>query len=86
MSAAQRLGIALVYAAIAASGAAYAVFEHHQAHRLAHLIRDAMPAFLMLTLVVLVYGLFRTVVSALKELNGVSRAAHATRHVDYGKK
>lgn len=86
MSTAQRLGLGLVYTAIAASGAAYAFFEHHQIYRLAHFIREAMPAFLILTLVSLIYGLFQTVVSVLKELNGVSRAAHATLHADYGKK
>jgi branched-subunit amino acid transport protein AzlD len=86
MSAAQKLGVALVYAAVAASGAAYAIFEHHQANRFVHHVKDLMPAFLVLLLVFLVYGLFRTVVSVLEELNGVSRAAEATRHADYGKR
>jgi hypothetical protein len=45
-----------------------------------------MPSFLILILVFVVYGLFRTAVSALRELNGVSLAAHATLYVDYGKK
>jgi mannose/fructose/N-acetylgalactosamine-specific phosphotransferase system component IID len=86
MSTAQRLGVGLFYAAMAVLGAAYAVFEHHQASRLAHFIKDVMPAFLILILVFVVYALFRTVVSVLKELNGVSRAAHATLHADYAKK
>ena len=86
MSTARKLGLALFYAAIAGLGATYAVFEHHQANRLVHFINEMMPSFLILILVFMVYGVFRTVVSVLKELNGVSRAAHATLHVDYGKK
>jgi mannose/fructose/N-acetylgalactosamine-specific phosphotransferase system component IID len=86
MSRAQRLGVVVVYAAIAASGAAYAFLEHHQASRLVHIIKDVMPAFLVLLLMFLVYAFFRTVVSALKELNGVCRAAHVTRYADYGKR
>ena len=86
MSAAQRIGVGLFYAAMAVLGAAYAVFEHHQANRLVHFINEMMPSFLILILVFVVYGLFRTAVSVLRELNGVSRAAHATLYVDYGKK
>jgi branched-subunit amino acid transport protein AzlD len=67
--------VGLFYAAIA--GAAYAVFEHHQANRLAHLINEMMPAFLALILVFVVYCVFRMAVSAVKELNGVSLAAQA---------
>ena len=67
-------------------GAAYAVFEHHPANRLVHSINEAMPSFLILILAFIVYALFRTAVSVLKQLNGVSLAAHATLHVDYGKK
>ena len=86
MSTARKLGLGLFYAAIAGLGAAYAVFEHHQANRLVHFINEMMPSFLILILVFVVYGLFRTAVSVLKELNGVSLAAHATLYVDYGKK
>ena len=75
-----------MYAAIAGLGAAYAIFEHHQANRLVHFINEMMPSFLILILLFIVYVLFRTAVSVLKELNGVSLAAHATLHVDYGKK
>ena len=86
MSIVRKLGLGLLYAAIAGLGAAYAVFEHHQANRLVHSINEMMPSFLILILVFIVYGLFRTAVSVLKQLNGVSLAAHATLHVDYGKK
>ena len=85
MSAAQRLGIGLFYSAMAALGAAYAVFEHHQASRLAHFIKDAIPAFLILIVALIAYAFFRIVISALKELDGISRAAHATLYADYGK-
>jgi membrane associated rhomboid family serine protease len=86
MSTAQKFAVGLFYAAIAGLGAAYAVFEHHQANRLVHFVNEIIPSFLILILVFFVYGLFRTAVSVLKELNGVSRAAHATLHMDYGKK
>lgn len=76
VSTARKLGVGLFYAAIAGLGAAYAVFEHHQANRLAHLINEMMPAFLALILV-FVYCVFRMAVSAVKELNGVSLAAQA---------
>ena len=68
-------------------GAVYAIFEYHQANWLGHhSIKEVMPAFLILILVFVVYALLRTVVSVLERLNGVSRAAHATLHADYGKK
>ena len=86
MSTARKLGLGLFYAAIAGLGAAYAVFEQHQANRLVHFLNEMMPSFLILILVFIIYGLLRTAVSLLKELNGVSRAVHATLHVDYGKK
>ena len=86
MSIARKLGLGLLYASIAGLGAAYAVFEHHQANRLVHFINEMMPSFLILILMFVIYRLFRTAVSAVKELNGVSQAAHATLHVDYGKK
>jgi mannose/fructose/N-acetylgalactosamine-specific phosphotransferase system component IID len=86
MTTAQRVGVGLFYAAMAVLGAAYAVFEHHQADRLTHFIKELMPAFLVLILVLAVYGLLRKVVSVLKELNGVCRAAHATLHANYSKK
>ena len=65
------------FAAIAGLGAAYAVFEHHQANRLVHSINEGMPSFLILILLLVVYGLFRTAVSVLNQLNGVSLAAAA---------
>ena len=77
MSTSQRLRFGLFYAAIAGLGAAYAVFEHHQANRLVHSINEVMPSFLILILLLVVYGLFRTAVSVLKQLNGVSLAAAA---------
>lgn len=86
MSTAQRLGVGLFYAAMAGLGAAYAIFENHRANWLGHSIKEVTPAFLILVLVFVVYALFRMLVSVLKRLNGVSRAAHATLHADYGKK
>jgi hypothetical protein len=86
MSMARRLGVVLFYVAIAVLGGAYAVFEHHQVNRLAYFLKEMMPMFLILISVFVVYGLFRTAVSILKQLDGVSRAAHAWLHVDYGKR
>ena len=86
MSTARKLGLGLFYAAVAGLGAAYALFEQHQANRLVHFLNEMMPSFLILILVFVVYALFRTAVSVVKRLNGVARAAHATLHADYGKK
>jgi hypothetical protein len=86
MNNAQRLGVALFYAATAALGAAYAIFEQHQANLLGHAIKEVMPALFILIVAFVVFALFRTVVSVLRRLNGVSRAAHATLYADYGKK
>ena len=55
LSTAQKFGVGLLYAAIAVLGAAYAVFEDHQANRLVPVIKEMMPAFLILALVVVVY-------------------------------
>lgn len=84
MSGTQKLGLGLFYAAMAGLGAAYAIFENHQANQLVHFVNELVPSFLILILVVLVYGLFRRAVSVLKQLNGVSGAAHATLYEDYG--
>ena len=86
MSGAQKLGVVLFYAAIAALGAASALLEHHQGNRLVHFINETMPSFLILILAAALYGLFRTAVSVLKELKGASRTAHATLYEGYGKK
>ena len=83
MSGTQKLGLGLFYAAMAL-GAAYAIFENHQANKLVHFVNELVPSFLLLILVVLVYGLFRRAVSVRKQLNGVSGAAHATLYEDYG--
>jgi hypothetical protein len=83
---ARKLGLAPFYAAMALMGAVYAIFEHHQANWLGHSIKEVMPAFLILILVSVVHALLRTVVSVLETLNGVSLAADATLHADYGKK
>jgi hypothetical protein len=85
MSTTQKLGVGLLYASIAVLGAGYAVFEDHQTHRLAHFLKEIMPAVLILILVLGIYGLVHTALSILRELSGVSQAAHATLHVDYGK-
>ena len=85
MSTAQRLAVGLFYAAIAVLGATYAVFEHHQTNRLVHSINEMLPSFLIIVLVLVVYGLLRTAVSVLAELDGVARAAHAKLHEGYGK-
>jgi hypothetical protein len=91
MSRAQKLVLVFVYASVAVLGATYAVFEDHQVNRLVHFINEMMssfliPSFLILVPVVVVWGFFRTAVSVRKELDGVSRAAHTTLHMDYGKK
>jgi hypothetical protein len=78
--------VGIFYAAIAVLGAAYALFEQHQASLIVFCLEEMMPAFLILVLVVVVYGLLRTTGAVLKQLNGASRAAHVTLHVDYGKK
>ena len=75
----------LFYASIAALGAAYALLENHP-DRLVHLIEELMPAFLILALVIAVYCVFRAMVSALRELDGVSEAAHVTLYANYRKK
>ena len=76
MSIAQRLGVGLFYAAIAALGTLYALFEHHRFEQLAHFIKETLPLFCLV----------RTVVLVLRELSGVSPAAQAKLHVGYGKK
>jgi membrane associated rhomboid family serine protease len=86
MSRPQKLGVGLFYAAIAVLGAVCAIFENHRDNWLGHSIKEVMPAFLILVLVFVVYALFRMLVSVLKRLNGVARAAHATLHADYRKK
>jgi hypothetical protein len=86
MSKAQKVGVGLFYAAIAASGAAYALLEHHQSNWLVRFMEQLISAVLILGLVFAVYGLFRTMASALRELDRVSQAAHANLHVGYGKK
>jgi hypothetical protein len=85
MSPAQKLGVGLLYAAIAVSGAAYAVLENHEVDRLAHFFKETVPALLVLILVLVVYGFVRRALSIFKELSGASQAAHAALHVDYGK-
>jgi hypothetical protein len=86
MSTAQKLGVGLLYAAIALLGAVYAVFELHQTDRLIHFFEELMPALLILVLVFVIYGLVQAVTSVLKMLRGASRAAHATLHMNYGRK
>jgi mannose/fructose/N-acetylgalactosamine-specific phosphotransferase system component IID len=86
MSMAQKLGVGLLYAAIAVSGAVYAVFELHQTDRLLHFFKELMPALLVLMLVLVIYGLVQAVTSVLQILRGASRAAHATLHMNYGRK
>ncbi|MGH9553489.1 MAG: hypothetical protein ACRD3W_29170 [Terriglobales bacterium] len=86
MSTAQKLGVGLLYAAIALSGAVYAVFELHQTDRLVHFFKELMPALLILVLVFVIYGLVQAVASFLKVLRGTSLAAHATLYADYGRK
>ena len=72
------------YAVIAALGAAYALLENHP-DRLVHFIEELMPAFLILALVIAVYCVFRTMVSALRELDGVSETVHVTLYANYCK-
>jgi hypothetical protein len=68
MSTTQKLGVGLLYASIAVLGAGYAVFEDHQTHRLAHFLKEIMPAVLILILVLGIYGLVQTALSILREL------------------
>jgi hypothetical protein len=86
MSAARRLGVGFSYAAIAALGVLYALFEQHQLDQLTHFINELLPLLFILILAFAVYCATRISVSVLKELSGVSRAAHATLHVGYGMK
>ncbi len=86
MGTAQKLGVGLLYSAIALSGAVYAVFELHETDRLFHFLKELMPALLILVLVFVIYGLVQAAASVLEVLRGTSRAAHATLHMNYGKK
>jgi len=86
MNTAQRLGVGLFYAAIAALGAAYALLEHGRANWLVQFFEKLMPILLILALVIAIYRLFRMIASVLRELDGVSRAAHAVLYSNYRKK
>jgi hypothetical protein len=94
MSTAQRFRLGLLYAAMAVLGAAYGVFEQQQAidwltdsmkDVSLPLVKEILPLSLPLILALVVYGLFRAARSVLERLNGVSLAAHATLHTNYGK-
>src|SRR5215470_2137431 len=94
MSKAQRFPLGLLYGAIALLGAAYGVLQQPQAiDRFANsmhgvwlpLMKEILPFSLLLILALAVYGLFRAAGSVLERLNGVSIAAHSSRHTNYGK-
>ena len=97
MTTAQRFRLGLFFAAMPVLGAAYGVFEQQRAiDSLTHSIKEVMPWLiysmkevvllsLPLILALVVYGLFHAAGSVLERLNGVSLAAHATLHVNYGK-
>jgi hypothetical protein len=93
MSKEQRFRLVLLYGGIAVLGAAYGVFEQpHAIDRLANsmkqflpLMKQTLPFSLPLILALVVYGLFRAVGSVFERLNGVSIAAHSSRHTNYGK-
>jgi hypothetical protein len=92
-SKALRFRLVLLYGAIAVLGAAYGVFEQPQAFdRLANTMRQSLPLMkemlpfsFLLILALVVCGLFRAVGLVLERLNGVSIAAHSSRHTNYGK-
>ena len=94
MSKPQRYRLGLLYGAIALLGAAYGVLQQPQAiDRFANsmhgvwlpLMKEILPFSLLLILALAVYGLFRAAGSVLERLNGVSIAAHSSRHTNYGK-
>src|SRR5262245_31388915 len=93
MSKTQRFRLGLLYGAIAVLGAAYSIFEQPQAidglansiKQSVPLTKEMLPFSLLLILALVVYGLFRAVGSILERLNGVSIAAHSSRHTNYGK-
>jgi hypothetical protein len=90
MSTAQRFWLGLFYAAVGVLGAAYGVFEQQQAidwltYSMKGVMKEVVPFSLPLILALVVYGLFRAADSILERLNGVSLAAHATLHTNYGK-
>ena len=85
MSAAQRIGLGLFMLRWRV-GCSLRSFRASSGQSACPLYQRDDASFLILILVFAVYGLFRTAVSVLRELNGVPRAAHATLHADYGKK
>ena len=84
MSKAQKLELALLYAAITLAGAVYALYELHQIDRLVHALEELMPPFIFLVFVLVICGLFRMAASVLKGISGVCQAAHATLYANYG--
>ena len=80
------LGVGLIYAAMALSGAVYGLFELHQTDWLLHFFKELMPALLILALVLVIYGLVQAIASVLRQIRGASRAAHATLHTNYGRR
>jgi hypothetical protein len=94
MSKAQRFRLGLLYAAMPVLGAAYGFFEQQQAidwltnsmkEVSLPLMKEILPFSLPLILALVIYGLIRVAGSVLERLNGVSLAAHATLHTNYGK-
>jgi hypothetical protein len=85
MSTPQTVGVLFFYAVVTVLGAVYALFELHRAAWLVHFIMGLVPVLLILVLLIIVYGFFRSAFSVLKELRGVCWGAHATLYANYGK-
>ncbi|MGE5302740.1 MAG: hypothetical protein ACM3TN_05385 [Alphaproteobacteria bacterium] len=85
MSTPQGIGISFFYAAVTVLGAVYALFELHRAAWLGDFIMRLVPVLLIIVLLVIVYGFFRSVFAVLNELKGVCWGAHATLYANYEK-
>jgi hypothetical protein len=74
MGEARSLGVGLLYFAVATAGAAYALLKQHQTNWFVVFLKETIPVFPLIVLVLGVYCLLRTALSILKQLNGVSLA------------